>query len=41
MSTKDLSVGHWEQKRFEKSAAARVPLPDLIEPQRESVQVVY
>ncbi|MAQ59288.1 DNA-directed RNA polymerase subunit beta, partial [bacterium] len=36
MDTKELSVGHWPQKRFEKSAAARVSLPDLIEPQRES-----
>jgi DNA-directed RNA polymerase subunit beta len=36
MDTKELSVGHWPQRRFEKSAAARVPLPDLIEPQRES-----
>ncbi len=31
-----LSVGHWPQKRFEKAAAPRIPLPDLIEPQRES-----
>jgi DNA-directed RNA polymerase subunit beta len=36
MSTKELSVGHWPQKRFEKAAAPRIPLPDLIEPQRES-----
>lgn len=36
MDTKELSVGHWPKKRFEKSAAARVPLPDLIQPQRES-----
>ncbi|MBP6881763.1 MAG: DNA-directed RNA polymerase subunit beta [Candidatus Pacebacteria bacterium] len=31
-----LSVGHWPQRRFEKAAAPRIPLPDLIEPQRES-----
>ena len=36
MNTKELSVGHLPQKRFEKSAGPRVPLPDLIEPQRES-----
>ncbi len=29
-------MGHLPQKRFEKSAGPRVPLPDLIEPQRES-----
>jgi DNA-directed RNA polymerase subunit beta len=32
----ELSVGHWPQRRFEKAAAPRIPLPDLIEPQRES-----
>ena len=32
----EVSVGHLPQKRFEKSSAARVELPDLIEPQRES-----
>ena len=31
-----VSVGHLPQRRFEKSAGPRVPLPDLIEPQRES-----
>ncbi|MEN9920524.1 MAG: DNA-directed polymerase subunit beta [Candidatus Parcubacteria bacterium] len=36
MDPKGVSVGHLPQKRFEKSAGARVPLPDLIEPQRES-----
>jgi DNA-directed RNA polymerase subunit beta len=36
MDTKSKSIGHWPQRRFEKSAPARVPLPDLIEPQRES-----
>jgi DNA-directed RNA polymerase subunit beta len=36
MSTHDVSVGHLPQKRFEKAAAPRIPLPDLIEPQRES-----
>jgi len=36
MSTKEVSVGQWPQKRFEKASAPRVPLPDLIEPQRES-----
>ncbi len=36
MDTKNVSVGHLPQKRFEKAAPARVPLPDLIEPQRES-----
>ena len=36
MSTKDVTVGHLPQKRFEKSPAPRVELPDLIEPQRES-----
>ncbi|MCA9361826.1 DNA-directed RNA polymerase subunit beta, partial [Candidatus Kaiserbacteria bacterium] len=30
------SIGHWPQKRFEKASAPRIPLPDLIEPQRES-----
>ncbi|MBP6924613.1 MAG: DNA-directed RNA polymerase subunit beta [Candidatus Pacebacteria bacterium] len=34
--TKEVSVGHLPQRRFEKSAGPRVPLPDLIEPQRES-----
>lgn len=34
----NLSVGHWPQQRFEKAAAPRIPLPDLIEPQRESYQ---
>ena len=33
---KEVSVGHLPQRRFEKSAGPRVPLPDLIEPQRES-----
>ncbi|MCA9354183.1 MAG: DNA-directed RNA polymerase subunit beta [Candidatus Kaiserbacteria bacterium] len=33
---KDQSIGHWPQRRFEKAAAPRIPLPDLIEPQRES-----
>ncbi len=33
---KDISVGHWPQKRFEKVDKPRIPLPDLIEPQRES-----
>ncbi|MCD5381189.1 MAG: DNA-directed RNA polymerase subunit beta [Candidatus Pacebacteria bacterium] len=36
MSTKDVSVGHLPQRRFEKASAPRIPLPDLIEPQRES-----
>ena len=36
MEAKEVSVGHLPQKRFEKSAGPRVPLPDLIEPQRES-----
>ncbi|HEY0964529.1 MAG TPA: DNA-directed RNA polymerase subunit beta [Candidatus Paceibacterota bacterium] len=36
MKQKEVTVGHLPQKRFEKSAGARVPLPDLIEPQRES-----
>lgn len=36
MSTKEVSVGHLPQKRFEKAPAPRIPLPDLIEPQRES-----
>jgi DNA-directed RNA polymerase subunit beta len=36
MDPKGVSVGHLPQKRFEKSAGPRVPLPDLIEPQRES-----
>jgi DNA-directed RNA polymerase subunit beta len=34
--TKEVSVGHLPQRRFEKSAGPRVELPDLIEPQRES-----
>jgi DNA-directed RNA polymerase subunit beta len=36
MDPKGVSVGHLPQRRFEKSAGPRVPLPDLIEPQRES-----
>ncbi len=37
MQDKDsISIGHWPQKRFEKASAPRIPLPDLIEPQRES-----
>jgi len=36
MSKQEISVGQWPQKRFEKAAAPRIPLPDLIEPQRES-----
>ncbi len=32
----EVSVGHMPQRRFEKAAAPRIPLPDLIEPQRES-----
>jgi len=36
MSNKELSVGQMPQRRFEKAAAPRIPLPDLIEPQRES-----
>lgn len=36
MSTKELTVGQMPQRRFEKAAAPRIPLPDLIEPQRES-----
>ena len=32
----EVSVGHMPQKRFEKAHAPRIPLPDLIEPQRES-----
>tara|TARA_B100002051_G_scaffold276153_1_gene322762 strand:- start:990 stop:4193 length:3204 start_codon:yes stop_codon:yes gene_type:complete len=36
MDTKDVSVGHLPQKRFEKASAPRLELPDLIEPQRES-----
>jgi DNA-directed RNA polymerase subunit beta len=35
-TTKEVSVGHMPQKRFEKAQAPRIPLPDLIEPQRES-----
>lgn len=36
MSKQDVSVGSLPQKRFEKAAAPRIELPDLIEPQRES-----
>ncbi|MEK7638633.1 MAG: DNA-directed RNA polymerase subunit beta, partial [Patescibacteria group bacterium] len=36
MNTKEVHVGQLPQKRFERSAPARVELPDLIEPQRES-----
>lgn len=36
MEKKNVSVGHLPQRRFEKAAAPRIPLPDLIEPQRES-----
>ena len=36
MSTKEVSVGHMPQRVFAKAAAPRIPLPDLIEPQRES-----
>lgn len=32
----EVSIGHLPQKRFEKAHAPRIPLPDLIEPQRES-----
>lgn len=35
-ATENLSVGQLPQKRFEKAHAPRIPLPDLIEPQRES-----
>ncbi len=34
--TASLSVGQMPQKRFEVSAGPRIPLPDLIQPQRES-----
>ncbi len=34
--TTNLSVGQMPQKRFEVSAGPRIPLPDLIQPQRES-----
>ena len=36
MSKQDVSVGHLPQRVFSKAAAPRIPLPDLIEPQRES-----
>ncbi len=36
MSKTEVSIGHLPQRRFEKAAAPRIPLPDLIEPQRES-----
>jgi len=36
MSNKDVSVGHLPQRVFSKASAPRIPLPDLIEPQRES-----
>jgi DNA-directed RNA polymerase subunit beta len=36
MSKPTASVGYWPQRRFEKAAPPRIPLPDLIEPQRES-----
>ena len=36
MDTKEISVGNMPQRRFEKASAPRIPLPDLIEPQRES-----
>ncbi|MCB0415751.1 MAG: hypothetical protein KDD50_15535, partial [Bdellovibrionales bacterium] len=36
MDTIEVSVGHLPQRRFEKASAPRIPLPDLIEPQRES-----
>ncbi len=36
MSNKDVSVGNMPQRVFSKAAAPRIPLPDLIEPQRES-----
>ena len=36
MSKQEVSVGNLPQKRFEKAPAPRIPLPDLIEPQRES-----
>jgi len=32
----DMSVGHMPQRVFAKAHAPRIPLPDLIEPQRES-----
>ena len=34
--SKEISVGHMPQRTFAKAAAPRIPLPDLIEPQRES-----
>lgn len=36
MSKQDVSIGHLPQRVFSKAAAPRIPLPDLIEPQRES-----
>ena len=36
MSNKEISVGNMPQRTFAKAAAPRIPLPDLIEPQRES-----
>lgn len=36
MSTDQVAVGYWPQKRFEKVAPPRIELPDLIQPQRES-----
>ena len=36
MSEKKVSVGHLPQRVFAKAPAPRIPLPDLIEPQRES-----
>jgi DNA-directed RNA polymerase subunit beta len=34
--SKEISVGNMPQRTFSKAAAPRIPLPDLIEPQRES-----
>ena len=34
--SQEISVGHMPQRTFAKAAAPRIPLPDLIEPQRES-----
>jgi len=36
MSQKEVSVGNMPQRVFAKASAPRIPLPDLIEPQRES-----
>lgn len=36
MNNPTKSVGYWPQRRFEKAAPPRIPLPDLIQPQRES-----